>query len=680
MSYIIEPMSLITFLDETKLKLPRFQRKSTWDKKQNFELAISIFQDYPVGVVIINQEQKVSWLLDGRQRRNALISMRDNPVELYDWARNYIGFKKTADPQDIKNLYWGKVEEYLQTEDADQSSETEYEPIIYEDNENPAGGADEEDSFDSTKQRHGLQTLLDIILMVHQNKSSGSRWERIFDFRKYFSRLDYAPVRDSGKISPVRLRRFILDLKKWTDHEYDDDALTPENFIDYYLEKFALNDEQNRAKFERDVRNNWNDIFSSIMVISSAEKVFSDVRIGIIRLTNATPLDAQNIFSRINKGGTQLKAEELLSAKPYWNRDVTITDINLINRVKGMYSKLDIPFPGSIVRWDLAATLISRIRDGDLVFDSYNSEEQREAVSMDEISLGFKLLSTVYQGGMSTKHVVDLEKNENIKWDRDIDNLIEDFNIIFNILLQDSFFRYLQSWKVPMTRLLGKAIALEFTTILWLDWKEKGMPRYSESGEMKALRRDARVLFDRLVFEYATKAWRGSGDSKMSNDIKNWKPRIVPVNDDDWEKFVVDACNGIYNGQATTVKILRPVLYYYYAITQTAPINQVDTTFDVDHIIPQELFESNGIIDQTFKDSLVNLALLPTKDNISKKAKRLNEITDGWLKNQIMCYTGIREADFQKYSDVTSLPELREERKGLFEGAFCENRKSILAN
>ena len=97
MSYIIEPMPLISFLEDGKLRLPRFQRKATWDKKQNFELAISVFQDYPVGVVIVNQEQKISWLLDGRQRRSALSSMRDNPVELYEWARSYIGFAKTAD-------------------------------------------------------------------------------------------------------------------------------------------------------------------------------------------------------------------------------------------------------------------------------------------------------------------------------------------------------------------------------------------------------------------------------------------------------------------------------------------------------------------------------------------------------------------------------------------------------
>ena len=117
MSYIIEPMPLISFLEENKLRLPRFQRKATWDKKQNFELAISVFQDYPVGVMIINQEQNLSWLLDGRQRRAALSSMRDNPVELYEWARGYIGFAKTADEHDVIMSYLDKVERYIQSEE-----------------------------------------------------------------------------------------------------------------------------------------------------------------------------------------------------------------------------------------------------------------------------------------------------------------------------------------------------------------------------------------------------------------------------------------------------------------------------------------------------------------------------------------------------------------------------------
>ena len=57
MSYIIEPVSIYSFVTDPSIKLPRFQRKATWVKEQNFELAISIFQDYPVGVVIINKEK-----------------------------------------------------------------------------------------------------------------------------------------------------------------------------------------------------------------------------------------------------------------------------------------------------------------------------------------------------------------------------------------------------------------------------------------------------------------------------------------------------------------------------------------------------------------------------------------------------------------------------------------------
>ena len=75
----------------------------------------------------------------------------------------------------------------------------------------------------------------------------------------------------------------------------------------------------------------------------------------------------------------------------------------------------------------------------------------------------------------------------------------------------------------------------------------------------------------------------------------------------------------------------------------------MNVSFDVDHIIPKERFVGNTMVTKTYRDSLINLALLPTKDNISKKAKALNEITDSWLKLQISTYTGIEEKDFDQY-------------------------------
>ena len=287
-------------------------------------------------------------------------------------------------------------------------------------------------------------------------------------------------------------------------------------------------------------------------------------------------------------------------------------------------------------------------------------------------------VSSIYAQGMSNKQVSELEQDESIKWESDVDELLQQLNTVCSILLADTFFKFYQSWKRPITKLMGNAIALEFLTIMWLDWKDRGCPS-TVSGETKALQKDARILFDKLVFEYATKTWRGSGDSKMSSNIKNWKQRVTPVDSEDWKNFITGACMGNYNGQDTTVKILKPVLYYYYVITSCSPINQVNVSFDVDHIIPKERFVGNNMIAQTYRDSLINLAFLPTKDNISKKAKALNEITDSWLKLQISTYTGIKEAEFEQYSDIANISLLYNARSKLFTTAFTANRTTALS-
>lgn len=453
--------------------------------------------------------------------------------------------------------------------------------------------------------------------------------------------------------------------------------ITEDYIVEYYCNSFVI-PTANIPKFKQEVKKRWSEIKNSIETINESEKIFAEARIGIIWLTNASPLDAQNIFSRINKGGTQLKAEELLSAKPYWNALVDVREPEVVELVEKLYQKLGVSKPDSIVRWDLPATVISRIEDQNLIFDDYSNLKNDE-IAMDRITLGFKLVSSFFENGMSAKSVIDLEKNNQINWNHDITAMVDDINKVCQILLDTSFFKTLQSWKKPITSLLGNAIALEFLTIIWLDWKERGKPTVS-SAELKAVQRDAKILFDRLVFEYATKVWRGSGDSKMSNDIRNWKARIVPINKNDWKAFINGACAGIYNGQNTTVKLLRPVLYYYYVLTDCLPLNQVNTQFDVDHIIPQESFKDNAMVAQELKDSLGNLAILPKKDNISKKSRKLNEITEPWLKSSITTFSGIQESEFDKYSNIANMPDLKKKREDLFLTAFDINRDANLAN
>lgn len=670
MSYKIEPMSVREFVDDNQMKLPRFQRKATWNDKQNFELAISIFQDYPVGVVIVNKEPDSSWLLDGRQRRAALKMMRENPDEVYKWAKKYIKFKPNSDNGEVRAKYWERVEEYLQKDKSEEDT-----PKDEADRDDDEAEDDEEriaiDSFDPKRQRSGLGILLEIILMVHQYKNSMGAWERAFDFKPYFSRLSYAPVSEGGKINPVRLRDFILKMIKETND------LTLKFFCDYYKDSFDII-ESKAPFFESEVSNRWEEIEKCIETIKKSEKVFVDARIGVIQLTNVSPLDAQNIFSRINSGGTQLKAEELLSAKPFWN-EVVYADSRFKSVVYDLYERLGVDKPESVVKWDLCATLLDRISDRQLLFDV--PDKDKKDVDVGRITLGFKLVSSVFRGGMSAKSVGDLEKSDKkpeIKWEEDIDNLICDVSQVCEILENCSFFKYLQSWNTSIYKLMGSAIVLEFITITLKNWYDKGKP--TSGSKMQDVQRDARILFDKLVYEYASGAWRGSGDSKMASHIANWKERLIKVDKDSWTQFIKGACSGEFNGQNIVLTHLTPVLYYSYMLLEKAPTSSVDVVFEVDHIVPQAKFDGDSSGEKRKRDSLVNLALLPKKDNISKRDKELREITDSWLKNQIMEYTGIPESSFVTYSDIINFDDMKAFRMEEFLRIFGYMRDSNLSN
>ena len=674
MSYNIETRSITEFVTDSKIKLPRFQRRSTWSAKQNFELAISIFQEYPVGVVIINDEGHTSWLLDGRQRRSALKELRANPDLVYGWARKYIKFKPNQDIDEVKTMFWEKINAYLQQEENDdeepivEDNDVASEPDLFKEDE-------KDEDINKWRQRDGLKTLLDIILMVHQKTTNGGRWERIFsELNNSIERPPYAPKRENFKIIPEDLRQFLLD--------YKNKVITPtkENFIQH-MDDFAAIKTGREKDFHNQVEQKWEDIEHIVQVISKSEQIISDARIGVILLKNVTPLDAQNIFSRINSGGTQLKAEELLSAKPFWNEKVIVGDTKMLTLVNDLYSRLgvEVPKDGNVVRWDYGATLISRIKDEHLIFEDYRETKLSQEIDMTQITLGFKLISSYFNKGMSAVVVNELERNKQISWGSSIDDLVNDVNTISEILLKTEFFKYLRSWKKSFYKLFGAAPTLEYVTILLYDWKMKGCPRVS-SGEYNAFIRDAKALFDRIIFEYCIGAWKGSGDSKMANHIKNWQERIKPMDEESWKALITSACEGTYNSQTLDIKHLTPVLCYQYALMKKAPDSKLEETSEVDHIIPQAKLENNKMTPTSYKNALFNLQLLPKADNILKKDKTLNELTDSFLRQAISKYTGIKEDDFEKYSDVSKIEELKKERLMYLLDAFGEKRKTELSN
>ena len=166
MAYGIDRITAADFI-KMQPKLPRFQRKQTWGDKDNFKLCISVFKQYPIGVVIVNEVGDENWLLDGRQRRTALKELRANPDLVYEWARKYIKFKSNQDIVDLKHMFWDRIDAYLQQEEQeDDDTIFVAEPVTQE---------QEDEDINKWRQREGLNTLLEIILMVHQKKTNGGK-------------------------------------------------------------------------------------------------------------------------------------------------------------------------------------------------------------------------------------------------------------------------------------------------------------------------------------------------------------------------------------------------------------------------------------------------------------------------------------------------------------------------
>lgn len=183
----------------------------------------------------------------------------------------------------------------------------------------------EEYGIDRVRQQEGLKLLLDIILMVHQKKKDKEtgmmygKWERLFKLDSYLTNLPYAPKRDSYRINPEQLHSFILSIGQKAKDE--NRQLTQDFFYDFLEER--IRDDQEKP-FKDYISKKWDDIKKVIDVVVESEVIFRRARIGVISIKNVTPLDAQNIFSKINSGGTRLTPEELISAKPFWNEPITI--------------------------------------------------------------------------------------------------------------------------------------------------------------------------------------------------------------------------------------------------------------------------------------------------------------------------------------------------------------------
>lgn len=671
--YEIRPESIKTFITDRNVKLPRFQRKQTWDEKKNFQLCISLFKEYPIGVTILsvdeNKGKTIRWLLDGRQRKNALVMMYDDPENIYNWAKRFIGFKNSDQPSELEEKFTAKINEYIEAdlddEDGiDETDGTEDDSAMRED--------DNENIILNTT--YGLDFLLDIIKIIHNKQKRNTGFTKPFDLSKYVSKLPYIENDIQGvKLSSRKVKTFIDEYRKYCDDEfieYDDEK----SFYNFLSLRCVIQDEK---KTKACINEKWAAIKERILIVEKIDSLLTNSKIGVIEVKNLTPSDSQKIFNIINSEGEKLTAVEILSAKPHWNIIVENPSQGTIDATKELYKRIG-TMQSDVVRWDLPAAFLKRIGKNIAIRQFSDSKSDFEK----ELTYGFKILSGIYVGGVKKESIEELSKAP-LNWSSEIDELIYDLQNMFKLISSFEYFKYLKSWSTTIMELTSDAIALNFIIVAYKDWCRKGKP----IGDTKAkqFQKNCFILWDRLIFEYINKQWRGSGDQKVANNIaslKNEPDIFIPVHVDKWKSILEDQIFAYSTIETTDISMvmMKPLLYHSYCLMK---MQGPDTCYDIeiDHIIPQTLFNESSIPrKEIIQNNLLNLGLLPKDENVAKSNKKLIMIDSQWLKDQIVKYEFIAESKFGDYSNVNNYQTMFDDREKIFLDAYTIKRNDVLNN
>lgn len=669
--YEIRPESIKTFIQDRNVKLPRFQRKQTWDEKKNFQLCISLFKEYPIGVCILSVDETkgrtIRWLLDGRQRRNALTLMYEDPENIYNWARKFIGFKNGDQLADLEEKFWAKIDEYIEAEPSTESNPEE----IPEDGETPAV-PDDAAIHNST----GLTFLLEIIKICHNKQTRVSGFTRPFDFTAFTSRLPYVASGSSGDVlSSRKVRIFIEEYRNNCDLE-NKDYDSEETFFAYLSSRCTV---ENEAKLKAFIHSNWDKLCERINIIERLETLLSNAKIGMIEVKNLSPADSQKIFNIINTEGEKLTAVEVMSAKPHWNVEIANPSQETTEAVSRLYSQLGTMVPTNVVRWDIPATLLDRIGPN-IVFRKFvDTKTDFEKA----LTYGFKVTASIFAKGVKKENIEALCKEENLEWARHADQFINDLKTMLKLLSSYDYFKYLNSWRTSIMELTSDAIALNFLALAYFDWERKGKPIGSNS-DTKRFQKNCFILWDRLIYEYIYRQWWGAADQKIANNIsaRNTLPDVYePVPTEKWHEVLRQIFEYSKIENVDISKGMMSALLYHFYCLQRLQGPDTDYEIEVDHIIPQTAF-NESIIERKdiIQHNLLNLGLLPKDDNVAKSNKRLNAINSDWLKDQIVKYEFIPRELFSDYSDIGNYEKMFASRQEVFYNAYGTKRTEILNN
>ena len=223
-----------------------------------------------------------------------------------------------------------------------------------------------------------------------------------------------------------------------------------------------------------------------------------------------------------------------------------------------------------------------------------------------------------------------------------------------------------------------------------------------QAGEWIGFRTEAVHLFDRLVWEYVTREWRGASDSRVAADLGSadaGNDKISPARAREWEELTdtitrdarvkgVRYSGGFKSGkwQSRLDRIVVVPLLIYQKIVRNDP--GPGSRPAVDHIIPQKLWKALTGVDagnetlRALEGNIINLALLPPDVNLAKSSTTLENVlqTDQGMAQKLSRATFIPVSDFSKFSKPSQAPAFRDFRMEIFKWDLAAQRSRLVEN
>jgi hypothetical protein len=199
------------------------------------------------------------------------------------------------------------------------------------------------------------------------------------------------------------------------------------------------------------------------------------------------------------------------------------------------------------------------------------------------------------------------------------------------------------------------------------------------------------VSLDRLVFEYLTRRWAGSSDSKIAADLRAFSdgPDVVtPVPQAEWLALIEQALAGEDRfspprpraGGTTVRKEMRLLLLYFCMLRGIEPPEEADMGVAVDHIIPEAKFQASAGHGE-FRNRITNLALVPYSFNQRKSDHAMDALPAThatWLKAKIYQYEQIPETSLKSYTSAAEAADLHAFRSTIYRETFQDHRAHFL--